>query len=70
LSTQVELALGVVQDDTMYYIYVDAPASGSTLMSTRFSLETTPPVFDDSLGAFYKAGDVTKRYIGRYYNPA
>ena len=70
LNEQVELALGTVQTDTMYYIYVDMPLSGSELMSTRFSLETTPPLFDDDRGAFYKVGDSTKRYIGRYYNPA
>lgn len=68
-SSQLEIPLGTVQTETMYFVYVNAPAAGYTLAATEFSLSPIVPIFSDSLGAKYKTGDSTKRYVARYYSP-
>lgn len=66
-TAQLTVSLGSVSPNTSYYIYVDAPASGTTLAATDFTVSATVPVFNDSLGAKYMTGDTTKRYIGTYF---
>jgi hypothetical protein len=68
LKSQLTVPLGTVVTNTMYFIYVQVPSSGVTLAITEFSISTTVPVFNDSLGALYKTGDATKRYVARYYS--
>lgn len=67
VSTQLTVALGTILADTTYYVYVNPPATGTTLAAAQFSLSTTAPAFDNTKGADYKTGDGTKRYIARYY---
>lgn len=66
-ASQLTVALGTIVASTVYFLYVNAPASGTTLTATEFTVSTTVSLFSDSLGAEYKTGDTTKRYIARYY---
>ena len=66
-TVQLTKAVGTVSANTMYYIYVSAPATGTTITATEITLSTTVPLFSDLLGALYMTGDTTKRYIARYY---
>jgi hypothetical protein len=48
---------------TLYYLYVDAPGSGTTLVAGSFTLSTTGCTYDHAKGAYYKTGDGTKRWL-------
>jgi hypothetical protein len=67
VDAQLTIPIGTVSANTTYYVYVDAPATGTTLAIGDFTLSTTAPTFNHSLGAYYKTGDNTKRYVARYY---
>lgn len=53
--------------DHLYYLYASVPSTGTTLAAEDIELSTAAPEYVISLGAYYKTGDSTSRYIGRYY---
>lgn len=67
LESQIEVSLGTVSANTLYYVYVTAPATDVALGVGQFSVSATAPTFSDSLGAEYMTGDATKRLLAKYY---
>jgi hypothetical protein len=65
-ESQLTIALGTIVANTKYYIYANAPATGTVLTATEFTVSTAVPVFSHTLGADYKTGDATKRLVARY----
>lgn len=67
LKSTLTVPLGSVSGNVLYYIYADAPSSGTALTLTDITVSSTPPTFDDSRGAYYKTGDTTKRLLAKYF---
>jgi hypothetical protein len=70
VNSAITITLTGIVTNTVYYIYVNAPATDIALATAQFSYSTTAPIWNDSYGALYKTGDNTKRYIARYYETA
>jgi hypothetical protein len=66
-SATITVSLGTVSANTLYYLYVSAPATDTTLATGQFSVSSTAPTWSDSYGAYYKTGDATKRLLAKYY---
>lgn len=66
-STTITVSLGTVSANTLYYLYVSAPAADTTLAAGQFSVSSTAPTWNDTYGAYYKTGDATKRLLAKYY---
>lgn len=67
VTTQQTVSLGTLAANTLYYLYVDAPASGIELAAADFTVSSTAPTWSDTYGAYYKTGDATKRLVAKYY---
>ncbi len=67
VDAQLTVAIGSVTAATLYYIYVNAPTTGTVLAATEFTLSTTAATFDDDKNGYYKTGDGTKRLLAKYY---
>ena len=68
IDTTQTVALGSPSDNTLYYIYVNAPTTGLVITATNITVSATAPTWNDNYGAYYQTGDATKRYIARYVN--
>lgn len=67
LDTGVTLSVTSLSNDTWYYIFAEAPASGLILTSGELSYDTTAPTYVDSKGGWYDStGDL--RCIGAFYS--
>ncbi len=62
-TAQITFPTGTLTADTLYYLYVSAPGSGTTLAAAQFSLSTTGCTYDHAKAAYYQTGDGTKRWL-------
>lgn len=67
VNTTLSFGIGVLAVDTLYYMYVSPPTSGSVLTAIEFELSTTVPVYDNTYKYWYKTGTDTKRLMAKYY---
>jgi hypothetical protein len=65
--TQITGSTGTLIADTLYYLYVNPPATGNTLTAACFSLSTTGRTYDHAKGAYYKSDDGTKRWLANVH---
>jgi hypothetical protein len=66
-ASQITVPTGTLTADTLYYFYVDAAATGATLVAGDFTLSTTGCTYDHTKGAYYKTGDGTKRWLANVH---
>jgi hypothetical protein len=66
-AAQITVPTGTLTADTLYYLYVDAAATGTTLAAGDFTLSTTGCTYDHAKGAYYKTGDGTKRWLANVH---
>lgn len=69
-NAQITVDASGLTADTLYYLYVDAAVSGSSLAAGDFTLSTTAPAYDHTKGAYYKTGDGTKRWLANAHTSA
>jgi hypothetical protein len=62
-TAQITFPTGTLTAATLYYLYVSAPGSGTTLAAGQFSLSTTGCTYDHAKGAYYMTGDGSKRWL-------
>lgn len=66
-ESQLTVSLSGVSANTLYYLYVNAPASGVALTATEITVSATDPTFDHARGAYYMTADTTKRLLAKYW---
>jgi hypothetical protein len=64
--SQITVPTGTLTTYALYYIYVKAPGTGTTLSAGDFQISATIPEFVHAKGAYYKSGDGNYRYLARY----
>jgi hypothetical protein len=69
-NSQITFPTGTLTADTLYYLYVSAPATAIPLAAGNFTLSTTARVYDHAKGAYYKTGDGTKRWLANVHTGA
>jgi hypothetical protein len=63
VDAQLTIPTGTLTAASTYYLYVNAPATGTTLVAGQFSISATVPAYNHAKGAFYMTGDATKRWM-------
>lgn len=67
VNSTLTFSIGSLSVDTLYYMYVAPPSSGSILSASDFELSTTVPTYDNTYKYYYKTGTATKRLMAKYY---
>jgi hypothetical protein len=65
-TSQITVDASGLAAGTKYFLYVNAPASGTTLSAANFTISLTAKDYDHSKGADYMTGDGTKRYLADF----